>query len=95
MLLFLVGLYGKKKLTSVIPLPREESTVKTCFMLSVLLGQYCHLSFPPVKAHGVKQSITDEGNYTKRHFNEFLIILLILLADTENGNYEYVSVLIK
>ena len=62
------------KLTSFIPPPREDSTVKTCFMLAVLLGQYCQLSSPPERAQDIKQSITDEDNYIERYFSEFLII---------------------
>ena len=71
---FCCGTLWYAKPTSFIPPPREDSTGKTCFMLAVLLGQYCQLPSPPEKTHGVKQSITNEGNYTERFFSEFLII---------------------
>jgi hypothetical protein len=71
---FCCGTLRYAKLTSFIPPPREDSIVKLCFMFAVLLGQYCQLTSPPEKAQDVKQSITDEGNYTERYFSEFLII---------------------
>ena len=52
---FCCGTLWYAKLTSFIPPPREDSTVKTCFMLAVLLSQYCQLSSPPEKAQGVKK----------------------------------------